>query len=557
MTLSRRSLTRSICTSGRAGAGAGGRATLQRMPRATLAVALVAGLVALGACSLAGLDGYSSGYPGADGGGDTSVSDVRVDGPIVIDAPACEGGYICAGQCVDVAKNPSHCGACGKTCAAGYGCANGVCGNVPVGIGGGAIDTCAVLAGGEVWCWGRDVWGEVGVDPSKANAACPFMADKCQTVPAKVVGVTDAVSVAMGSEAACALQATGAVTCWGSNLSDQLGHDPATDATCTKAGGPNSGQQGPCSYVPKPVALPGGVVAKKLAFSSYTGCILSTAGDVYCWGTNRDGEIKSPVGGKEWQPTKRASGATDVSVSSSAENFSTICVVGAGGVTSCWGQASDDPTLGPGYSFFPTSGAVGCQFDRCDPTAHVIPTNFQSQTGQVLADSVAVGYFAACALQGSVALCWGHDGYGQRGNGTTAAALFDPVAPVGVPALSAVSNLGLTTALLDATGQVWMFGWNATGQIGDGTYGGTPCAGPGGGNCVTSPKKIPALTNVSRVSSALTGAVALTVDHKVLTWGANYTGELGHAPGGVGDGFCPGAATYYCNPTPTVVQGLP
>jgi alpha-tubulin suppressor-like RCC1 family protein len=432
-----------------------------------------------------------------------------------------------------------------------------VCGNVPVDVGGGALTTCAVLAGGEVWCWGRDVFGEVGLDPGKANAACTFWADKCQTVPVKVQGITNAVAVATGSEATCALEATGAVQCWGSNQNDLLGHDPATDATCTKAGGPNPGQQGPCSPSPKPVALPQGVIAKKLAVSSYTACIVSTTGDVYCWGTNLDGEIKSPVGGKVWQPTKRASGATDVAVSSSAENFSTICIAGAGGVTSCWGQASDDAALLPGYSFFPTTGAAGCQFDRCDPTPHVVPTNMQSQTGQVLADSVAVGYYAACALKGGAAQCWGHDGYGQRGNGTTVMALFDPVAPAGVPALAAVSNLGLTTALLDTTGQVWSLGWNGMGQIGDGTYGGTACAGPGGGNCVTTAKKVPALTNIARVSSALTGSVALTGDHKVLTWGANYTGELGHAPGGVGDSFCPGQSTYFCNPTPTVVQGLP
>ncbi len=60
----------------------------------------------------------AGGYGGGGGGGEPPR-----DG-----APACSGAQQnCAGACVDLARNASHCGACGAACGAGQRCEEGVC----------------------------------------------------------------------------------------------------------------------------------------------------------------------------------------------------------------------------------------------------------------------------------------------------------------------------------------------------------------------------------------------------------------------------------------------
>jgi alpha-tubulin suppressor-like RCC1 family protein len=73
--------------------------------------------------------------------------------------------------------------------------------------------TCAVLSGGELDCWGWNFYGQLG-DGTKIT----------RSVPSRVAWPTDGIKdIAVGWTHTCAATGLGAVKCWGSNESGQLG----------------------------------------------------------------------------------------------------------------------------------------------------------------------------------------------------------------------------------------------------------------------------------------------------------------------------------------------
>ncbi len=72
--------------------------------------------------------------------------------------------------------------------------------------------SCAVLQDGTVWCWGTNNHGELGDGTTKDS-----------TVPVQVAGVTNAKSVAVGTETSCIIQNDGRVACWGANGNHDFG----------------------------------------------------------------------------------------------------------------------------------------------------------------------------------------------------------------------------------------------------------------------------------------------------------------------------------------------
>lgn len=118
----------------------------------------------------------------------------------------------------------------------------------------GNYHSCA-LAGGGVVCWGSNFYGCLGDgtdDPSPG--------------PVSPLGVSGATSVAAGADRSCALTG-GAVLCWGK---DESGF---TDD----------------GYVPKPI--PGVAGAVQLDVGSNHGCVVTSGGQVQCWGYNFYGQL--------------------------------------------------------------------------------------------------------------------------------------------------------------------------------------------------------------------------------------------------------------------------
>lgn len=112
---------------------------------------------------------------------------------------------------------------------------------------------------------------------------------------------------------------------------------------------------------------------------------------------------------------------------------------------------------------------------------------------------------------------WGNNLDGQLGNGTTT----DSSVPVQVPGLSGVVAVagGCAHCLaVDNTGTVWAWGYNVDGELGNGT--------PGGFSSM--PVQVKGLAGVVKVAGGFFHSLAIKSDGTAWAWGYNAFGQLGN-----------------------------
>lgn len=132
-----------------------------------------------------------------------------------------------------------------------------------VAIGASGSQSCAVVSGGAVKCWGQYQEGEFGAAASIA-----------EPVPVDSITLTsDIVAITGGHLFNCALTSAGGVKCWGENEHGQLG-DGSQESR----------------YIPEWVTGLDSGVAEIDAGTQHT-CVRMTSGAVKCWGTNSFGQI--------------------------------------------------------------------------------------------------------------------------------------------------------------------------------------------------------------------------------------------------------------------------
>ena len=146
------------------------------------------------------------------------------------------------------------------------------------------------------------------------------------------------------------------------------------------------------------------------------------------------------------------------------------------------------------------------------------PRRWRSAVSGAAWSAVAAGHNHSCALTSAGAVwCWGDNGFGQLGDGTTS----DRTAPVAVSGLGsgvvAVSaGYGYTCALTSA-GAALCWGVNSVGQLGDGTT-----------TNRSTPTTVSGLgSGVAAIDAGDSHTCAVTSAGAVLCWGVNTFGQLG------------------------------
>ena len=316
---------------------------------------------------------------------------------------------------------------------------NSVVSSVPVRVAGitdattiaaGAEHSCALRESGTISCWGANWYGQLGsrqsTDDLTSNSAI-------SSVPVEVEGITDAIALAIGGKHSCALHRMGAISCWGSNGSGQLG---------------NGTEDSPSL----PVGVVGITDATAIAASENHSCALHQDGTMSCWGVNTHGQLGNGQRGENANSSVpvQVADITDVTAISASSGS---CALREDGTISCWSVSK--------------FGAQGDEQSGEDADS--------SETVQVagITDAIAVttGDSHSCALhQDGRISCWGISESGRLGNGKGGFEVSGPIEVIGITDAKAVVAGKRHTCALHRTGAISCWGRNNDGQLGNGVW---------------------------------------------------------------------------------------
>ncbi|MBI4897517.1 MAG: hypothetical protein HY827_04025, partial [Actinobacteria bacterium] len=240
---------------------------------------------------------------------------------------------------------------------------------------------------------------------------------------------------------------------------------------------------------PVKLAAPADVTA--LAVGGSHTCALVVDGSVYCWGANAGGQLGDGTTTQSLSPVA-VSGLSNVG--QIAAGTSHTCALVAGGSVYCWGDNTNG-RLGDGTT-----------------TQRSLPV---AVSGIAAATSLSVGDAHACVVEGGAVKCWGLGTSGQLGNGI-ASSSSTPVSVSGVSGAQQVTAGG-SHSCARVSGAVKCWGLNTNGQLGDGT--------------TTSPRPTAvtagSLSGVTQLAAGGNHTCAADSTPQVTCWGVNTNGQLG------------------------------
>jgi len=377
--------------------------------------------------------------------------------------------------------------------------------------------SCATELNGDVHCWGLNSTGQLG-DGSLFNRNDPVRSGNH-------LGYTQ---LALGSKHACARKSNGAIDCWGHNAWGNLGQgyssyknvptrvgdlsdwnynsfstigenqacsirSVSSDETLWCAGSNNYGQLGDGATVNKQHLIQGDTATNwwMVEAGTFHTCGRKTDNSIWCWGQNNIGQLGDGTTADRISPVQIGAGPSWDYISA---GFFHTCAKRSTGDLYCWGWNSSGQ-LGDGTTA-----------NRKSPT--LVGGSFIG---------VSTGNRHTCATKSANQLwCWGYNYYGQLGDGTTA----NRKSPTQVAGTSWDPNKltagSYHTCAIQTDGKLFCWGWNAYGQLGDGTQ-----------NNRKNPTQVGTATNWSKVSAGGSHACALKTTGTLWCWGYNWWGQLG------------------------------
>ena len=319
----------------------------------------------------------------------------------------------------------------------------------------------------------------------------------------------------VGTQHACDLRDNGDAYCWGQNSFAQLG----TGSMSTSE--------------PTPVRAAGTMAWQALALGSQHSCALDLSGRAWCWGANGNGQLGLATAacgngtvdsGEECDDANTANGDACSAICTIALPPTVLQPTQLPGnrvyrsifarTLQTWAIASDGTLWSWGRNGARQLG-VGDNADRGKPTQVLIVAPQVGADDQWLA--VGGGDDHACAIQVNGSLwCWGSNGNGQLGQGTSTMIVRER--PEVVVAGSTWQDVGAGRdfgCALDRTGVLHCWGLNVEAQLGLGDV---------------SDRNVPAPlagTGWDEVANGLIHACARRSDGTAWCWGRNTVGQSG------------------------------
>ncbi|MDM8556261.1 choice-of-anchor D domain-containing protein [Desulfococcaceae bacterium HSG7] len=301
-------------------------------------------------------------------------------------------------------------------------------------------------------------------------------------------------SISGGDFHTLAIKTDSTVWAWGSNSDGQLG-----------IGGTSSEQTTPVHVATDALGQAFESI-KAVAAGRYHSIALKTDGTVWTWGSNSNGQLghgTSGTGQKEMKPEQVS--ISDV-IAIAAGKYHTVVLKNDKTV---WAYGSND------------DGQLGNSSYVSSITPVQVVTN-SSGTSLTNIIAISAGFAHTIALkENGTVWAWGFNQYGQVGDGSnlpgTSVAVAKQVVPLsGVVQIATGQNHSLALEALEDGGTVWAWGWNSSGQLGDGST-----------TDYSTPQQVSSISNITAIAGGGFHSLALEDDGTVWAWGNNYYGQLG------------------------------
>jgi alpha-tubulin suppressor-like RCC1 family protein len=277
--------------------------------------------------------------------------------------------------------------------------------------------TCGVTTDFLAYCWGEPISGKLGIGSPVRRIV---------TTPTRVAGGLKFRVVAAGSAHSCGLTVPDErAYCWGDNSLGQLG-----DGTTTQRN--------------TPVPVAGGRRFRQVTTGALHTCAVTWSHNGYCWGADFSGELgDGATRQNRSRPSLVVGGHPFTQISA---GFGNTCAVTTTARAFCWGSSpvGDGSTL---QRFQPSRVSGNLSFSR-----------------------VNAGDNHMCGVTTTKkAYCWGINSLGSLGNGVGGINLQTRPVAVSGGLLFAQVSAGRGTCGTTPDGAAYCWGENGDGQLGDGT----------------------------------------------------------------------------------------
>lgn len=373
----------------------------------------------------------------------------------------------------------------------------------------------AVDTAGNVYSWGDNSNGQLGDGTNEAKYT-PAMINVDLPNGEKIVSVASGEndSVLARGYHSLALDSTGKVHAWGCNYSGQLGIGNTVEyATPIKTDFS---------------ILPEGREIVEVATGYAHSLALDSAGDVYAWGYDYFGQLGD--GSSGYTTYKTSAILIDFSIVPSGEKIVSIVAEGhhsyaidSAGNVYAWGR-NNNGQLGDGTT---TTRAVPTKTDLSIVPSGEKIVAIESSTSVTYISGGAVNYFHTLALDtaGNV-YAWGYNTQYQLGDGTrttrtTPIKVDLSMVPSGEE-IVAISAGGEFSLALDSAGTIYAWGYNGNvGRLGIGNTTAQTTIVKTDLSIVPSGEKIVA------IEAGVNGSMALDSAGNLYGWGSNSNGIIG------------------------------
>jgi len=264
------------------------------------------------------------------------------------------------------------------------------------------------------------------------------------------------------------------------------------------------------SCVGAPVAVPAVPPLVSLTTRTSHTCGLTAAGEAWCWGDNRFGQLGDGTNQKRGGPVQVAGALRFRSISAGA-NFT--CAVALDGTGYCWGMEATAELAQRGPEL--------CDQDRvrCARAPLAIPGHTFS--------AIAAGTRHACGIESTgETWCWGFNFLGETGSTAYGETVASPNKVPGGRVFTALGAGNAFTCGLTAAGRAYCWGEENMGQLGrdvpvcNSVYGFS-------NYCSATPVAVNTAATFTMLSVGHTHSCGLTASGVAHCWGDNGQGQLG------------------------------